>query len=132
MDIRNSYLRYGIIDRLGLGPEGALAACFVQAMHKDETKMRVVIFFLRVLYTTFDGRWRLSFLLFWLRVEQLTKFDASVATCNLHLMNLVQLVKESWSGSGCPTFRFEIIHHSGHRSVSGRKLKDVNKSGGEE
>lgn len=54
MDIRNSYLRYGIIDRLGLGPEGALAACFVQAMHKDETKMRlVVIFFLRVLYTTF-------------------------------------------------------------------------------
>jgi len=28
----NSYLRYGIIDRLGLGPEGALAACFVQAV----------------------------------------------------------------------------------------------------
>ncbi|CAJ1455248.1 unnamed protein product, partial [Effrenium voratum] len=27
----NSYLRYGIIDRLGLGPEGALAACFMQA-----------------------------------------------------------------------------------------------------
>ena len=46
-----------------------------------------------------------------------------LATCNLHLMNLVQLVTASWSGSGCPTFRFEIIHHSGHRSVSGRKLK---------
>ncbi|CAJ1347737.1 unnamed protein product, partial [Effrenium voratum] len=28
----NSYLRYGIIDRLGLGPEGALAACFMQAV----------------------------------------------------------------------------------------------------
>jgi len=28
----NSYVRYGIIDRLGLAPEAALAACFVQAV----------------------------------------------------------------------------------------------------
>jgi len=28
----NSYVRYGIIDRLGLSPEAALAACFVQAV----------------------------------------------------------------------------------------------------
>ena len=33
---RNSYLRYGIIDRLGLGPEGALAACFVQARVRND------------------------------------------------------------------------------------------------
>ena len=46
MDIRNSYLRYGIIDRLGLGPEGALAACFVQAMDKHEINMRLVVIFL--------------------------------------------------------------------------------------
>ncbi|CAE7232287.1 unnamed protein product [Symbiodinium sp. KB8] len=28
----NSYVRYGLIERLGLGAEGALAACFVQAV----------------------------------------------------------------------------------------------------